>query len=316
MTSELYGDSTQLLYLRARHYSPADGRFTSRDTWSGDVNRPLSLNRWMYVEGNPVNHIDPTGHDGIPPIAENYLEYLRDITKNCYEKGNTQCVWNSYFQLAFFAPLFGYSHSSDHLLNYLYKGGDIYYPSGTGIPGPPGGRKSSLWVFTAPHARRALRQVTKQMWVEIHKDAITGKTSGDVKTGDLRTGYPDGYSDMYFALGDFYVSVEAHYEISGCYDVTVKPTYHFHDPYDWHPEEDLQAGGNIKGLFDFKDAWAASLKPDFASEYNITGDWNGPNKIYHFPGVWFALPVNNNNFTSWEYLDTASARLDIFHFDD
>jgi RHS repeat-associated protein len=61
-TGEQYGDSTQLLFLRARHYSPADGRFLSRDTWSGGANRPLSLNRWMYVEGNPVNYTDPTGN--------------------------------------------------------------------------------------------------------------------------------------------------------------------------------------------------------------------------------------------------------------
>ena len=27
----------------------------------GDYNRPLSLNRWMYVEGNPVNFADPSG---------------------------------------------------------------------------------------------------------------------------------------------------------------------------------------------------------------------------------------------------------------
>lgn len=51
-----------MLFLRARYYNPADGRFQSRDTWSGDYNRPLSLNRWMYVEGNPVNLIDPTGN--------------------------------------------------------------------------------------------------------------------------------------------------------------------------------------------------------------------------------------------------------------
>jgi RHS repeat-associated protein len=70
-TGEQYVDSTQLLYLRARHYSPTDGRFTSRDTWSGDVNRPLSLNRWMYVEGNPVNRVDPTGHT---PISRGYME--------------------------------------------------------------------------------------------------------------------------------------------------------------------------------------------------------------------------------------------------
>ena len=56
-----YRDSTQLLFLRARYYNPADARFMSRDTWAGDVNNPLSLNRWMYVEGNPINNIDPSG---------------------------------------------------------------------------------------------------------------------------------------------------------------------------------------------------------------------------------------------------------------
>lgn len=61
-TGEQYGDSTQLLYLRARYYNPADGRFQSRDTWSGDTNNPLSLNRWMYTEGNPVNYVDPSGN--------------------------------------------------------------------------------------------------------------------------------------------------------------------------------------------------------------------------------------------------------------
>jgi RHS repeat-associated protein len=61
-TGEQYDTYIKLIYLRARHYSPADGRFTSRDTWSGDVNRPLSLNRWMYVEGNPVNLTDPSGY--------------------------------------------------------------------------------------------------------------------------------------------------------------------------------------------------------------------------------------------------------------
>jgi len=59
-------DASGLTHLRARYYNPADGRFQSRDTWGGDYNRPLSLNRWMYVEGNPVNKIDPSGN--IPTI--------------------------------------------------------------------------------------------------------------------------------------------------------------------------------------------------------------------------------------------------------
>jgi RHS repeat-associated protein len=55
------GDYNELVYLRSRYYAPGMARFVTRDTWDGDYNRPLSLNRWMYVEGNPVNLIDPSG---------------------------------------------------------------------------------------------------------------------------------------------------------------------------------------------------------------------------------------------------------------
>jgi RHS repeat-associated protein len=54
--------SADLVYLRARHYAPGTGRFLTRDTWGGEANRPLSFNRWGYVEGNPVNLTDPTGN--------------------------------------------------------------------------------------------------------------------------------------------------------------------------------------------------------------------------------------------------------------
>ena len=78
--AEQYGDSTQLLFLRARYYNPAVGRFQSRDTWSGDYNRPLSLNRWMYVEGNPVNAVDPSGHCIVPEEQDQECwTYLRNI---------------------------------------------------------------------------------------------------------------------------------------------------------------------------------------------------------------------------------------------
>jgi hypothetical protein len=50
-----------MVYLRARYYAPGMGRFLTRDTWEGDVNRPLSLNKWSYVEENPINLIDPSG---------------------------------------------------------------------------------------------------------------------------------------------------------------------------------------------------------------------------------------------------------------
>jgi len=62
-TGEQYDSATGLVYLRSRHYSPGVGRFLSRDTWDGDINNPLSLNRWNYVDSNPVNRVDPSGRN-------------------------------------------------------------------------------------------------------------------------------------------------------------------------------------------------------------------------------------------------------------
>jgi RHS repeat-associated protein len=55
-------DANGLIYLRARYYASDMGRFVSRDTWSGRVNRPMSFNRWNYTDGNPVNRVDPNGN--------------------------------------------------------------------------------------------------------------------------------------------------------------------------------------------------------------------------------------------------------------
>ncbi len=57
-----YTDPSGMVYLRARYYNPAQGRFVSKDVWEGDYNNPLSLNRWGYVEGNPINYTDPSGY--------------------------------------------------------------------------------------------------------------------------------------------------------------------------------------------------------------------------------------------------------------
>jgi RHS repeat-associated protein len=61
-TGEMTDSYTNLVYFRARFYNPLDGRFQSRDSWGGDVNQPMSFNRWMYTSGNPINLTDPTGH--------------------------------------------------------------------------------------------------------------------------------------------------------------------------------------------------------------------------------------------------------------
>jgi RHS repeat-associated protein len=50
-----------LYYLRARIYDPTIGRFLSRDPLFGALDNPLSLNRYLYAQSNPVNLDDPSG---------------------------------------------------------------------------------------------------------------------------------------------------------------------------------------------------------------------------------------------------------------
>jgi RHS repeat-associated protein len=60
-TGEQWDASAGLVYLRARYYDAGTGRFISKDPLSGFVTKPQSLNRWVYVQNNPVNRRDPTG---------------------------------------------------------------------------------------------------------------------------------------------------------------------------------------------------------------------------------------------------------------
>ncbi len=88
-------DPNDLLFLRARYYNPSLGVFPSLDPFEGTMARPMSLNRYSWVEGNPIMNIDPTGHQvdcparGIEPGAGNYggsrwsqCEILFDVLAN------------------------------------------------------------------------------------------------------------------------------------------------------------------------------------------------------------------------------------------
>ncbi|MDF2788859.1 MAG: hypothetical protein K0S80_1957 [Neobacillus sp.] len=59
------------MYLMTwRDYDPTISRFIVPDTDAGQDDEPLSKNKYLYAEGDPVNNVDPTG---------NYVETAWDI---------------------------------------------------------------------------------------------------------------------------------------------------------------------------------------------------------------------------------------------
>ncbi len=61
-TGEAYDSQTELLYLRARYYSPEMGRFVQEDEFRGIAQDGISQNRYIYVFNNPINYVDPGGY--------------------------------------------------------------------------------------------------------------------------------------------------------------------------------------------------------------------------------------------------------------
>jgi len=54
-------DQTGLIHLRARYYDSALGRFSTRDPFTGVPTSPQTQHPYVYVAGNPINFVDPSG---------------------------------------------------------------------------------------------------------------------------------------------------------------------------------------------------------------------------------------------------------------
>ena len=68
-------DGNGLHHMRARYYRPDLRRFVSLDALYGQVDDPLSLNRYQYVSGNPMIGVDSSGMK-CKSTKENYTDNL------------------------------------------------------------------------------------------------------------------------------------------------------------------------------------------------------------------------------------------------
>jgi RHS repeat-associated protein len=68
-TGEQYDPALGLYHLRARMMNPLTGRFWNRDTYEGQNGDPASLHKYLYGNGDPVQHVDPSGHMSLGEAA-------------------------------------------------------------------------------------------------------------------------------------------------------------------------------------------------------------------------------------------------------
>ncbi|RKJ47583.1 RHS repeat-associated core domain-containing protein [bacterium 1XD42-54] len=67
--AEAYDAVSGSYYMRVRFYEPAAMRFYQPDIVRGDVKKPQSLNRYVYVQNNPVMYEDTSGESVLPAFV-------------------------------------------------------------------------------------------------------------------------------------------------------------------------------------------------------------------------------------------------------
>lgn len=81
-TGHVNDPETNLVYMQARYYDPATGRFLSVDPDVPSPGDQSNFNRYVYGENDPVGHIDPTG---------DYAEGLTGAQIECEVYGGSNC---------------------------------------------------------------------------------------------------------------------------------------------------------------------------------------------------------------------------------
>lgn len=124
--AESYNPNIESQYLRARYYNVKTAAFFTEDSYLGDIMEPLTLNRYSYCLGNPVNYEDPSGHwvydDEQTAIFRSYAEM------NVREKA--QKGIRSGFQMQRFLSALRELHlpnaTVDYVSNYNYYQNSMY----------------------------------------------------------------------------------------------------------------------------------------------------------------------------------------------
>jgi RHS repeat-associated protein len=66
---EQFDPDLNLYFNRARYLNTSTGRFWNMDSFEGDQFAPVSLHKYLYASADPVDRIDPNGHEDIASLS-------------------------------------------------------------------------------------------------------------------------------------------------------------------------------------------------------------------------------------------------------
>ncbi len=102
-TSERHDAVTGLVFLRARWYHPALGRFLTPDTFDGAREDPRTRNAYVYALDDAMNRTDPSGHFSLGECMsvnaiQNILNAISRVVTACLKRQITRKLFNAVAQ--------------------------------------------------------------------------------------------------------------------------------------------------------------------------------------------------------------------------
>ena len=174
--------SIGLYYLRARYYLPASGRFSTADSFEGNLFKPSSLHRYLYVAGNPVNSADPSGQQELTLQGMNVSLAIQFTLAAIATVILAQILSKVRFEL----PIRLNHYTTFIGLGFIIASGSINSPSGTNFFTPD-------WYFSSSTAKSslALRQapdVLINLNLFLGRDNLLGPQTVAPANGELGGG--------------------------------------------------------------------------------------------------------------------------------
>ncbi len=200
-TVQYWQNDLGMYWYNSRWYDQLTGRFLQPDTIVPEPGDPMSLNRYLYVRGNPIRYTDPSGHFTEDELLEwdvffgpNQLNGVRDETATSF--------WYYILRAAEFGDKLSFAvYGSDRIVGeFVLEDGALQFSS-------DGGPKYRVAWEGFRMGESAISQFLPQQWTLTKDDDQIFRTEQQLRTyvnGPSSLTDPDYYElsiGGYFGVG-------------------------------------------------------------------------------------------------------------------